>query len=159
MTSFGSYYCRFHPSLSSRREAHSGVTRNQWIQVTFIAPFPQILLLEVILLLSDPVRNKCEFTFGFELAQSSRSTEDVAVGNEPNTAVAAEAVEPSYVSSLGFRVSSFRDGVLVDSPQGCPNVSEEMKLVVQKFTEIIRLHPDLPVYDQHKHSGVSSSLI
>lgn len=101
-------------------------------------------------------RNKCEFTFGHELVTSS--TDTVPPGDPIATTGGegeeGEGVEPQYIPSLGFRVSSFKDGVLVESPFECPNVPEEMKLVVQKFTDLIRSTPDLPVYDQHKHAGV-----
>jgi hypothetical protein len=83
---------------------------------------------------------------------------ELATGGDAEDQGAEAAVpEPTYVSSLGFRVSSFRDGVLVDSPDDCPNVSDEMKLVVRRFTDIIRSHPELPVYDQHKHSGTQKT--
>lgn len=55
--------------------------------------------------------------------------------------------------SLGFRVSSYKQGLLVASPEGCPHVPPPMVEIVKLFVEHIR-QSELTVYDQYHHSGV-----
>lgn len=74
-------------------------------------------------------RNKCEFTFGID-----------SIDKQP---------------SLGFRVSTFSQGVLVGSPQDCPNISKPMKILVNTIKEYLREKSTLKVYDMLTHTGLS----
>ena len=76
-------------------------------------------------------RNKCEYTFGID-----------------------KAGQPS----IGFRISSFRDGVIVDSPNLCPNVPNAMKLVAVEFDSFVKSSP-LQCYDISSHLGASFRII
>lgn len=72
-------------------------------------------------------RNKCEFTFGVD-----------SVDNLPG---------------IGFRVSAFSQGVLVGSPQDCPNISKPMKILVNTVKQFLRETSTLKVYDMKTHTG------
>ena len=82
----------------------------------------------------EPVgyRNKCEFTFGIDSTDKS--------------------------PAVGFRVSTFSEGVLVGSPQDCPNISKAMKLLVKRISTYLREMTTLKVYDMLTHTGNSSLL-
>ena len=57
-------------------------------------------------------------------------------------------------------MSSFRDGVLVATPEECDNVPAVMKLVVQKFIEYINSDvTTLKIYDQVAHTGNLSMFV
>ena len=57
-------------------------------------------------------------------------------------------------------MSSFRDGVLVATPEECDNVPAVMKLVVQKFIEYINSDvTTLKIYDQVAHTGNLSTFV
>lgn len=71
-------------------------------------------------------RNKCEFTFGQDVTGAP---------------------------CVGFRVSSFHEGVLVASPEDSPTCPNAMKIVVKLLTDFIRSSP-LKCYDNASHSGV-----
>ena len=96
-------------------------------------------------------RNKCEFTFGHELQKSEaiETAQDAEVKTSP-----ADDNQPIYLPALGFRVSSYSEGVLVGSPDDCPTVPDAMKQLVRAFTNHLRNHTELTVYDQKTHSGV-----
>ena len=74
----------------------------------------------------DGYRNKCEFTFG---------------------------CDASGLPSLGFRVSSFDEGTIVDPPTDAPTVPNAMRTVVGKLVAFVRASP-LPCFDLKTHSGV-----
>mgnify|MGYP006879038416 CR=1 FL=1 len=90
------------------------------------------LTLSTIIESPEPLghRNKCEFTFGCDSKNEK---------------------------SLGFRISSFRDGVRVENPEECPNVPKAMKVVVNKIIEFIKASP-FEVYDLKSHRGVWRNL-
>ena len=71
-------------------------------------------------------RNKCEFTVGRDRA--------------------GEVV-------LGFRVSSFGEGTVCESPRECGNVPEVTKKLCDAFEAFIR-ESALPIYDVAAHEGV-----
>ena len=71
-------------------------------------------------------RNKCEFTFG-------RNRDGDVV--------------------LGFRVSSFGEGTLCESPHECGNVPEAAKQLCGSFEKFVRAS-SLPIYDVISHEGV-----
>jgi len=71
-------------------------------------------------------RNKCEFTFGKDY---------------------------QGLPSLGFRCSSFHEGIIVDPPDDVPTVPNAMKLVVRALNSFLKDSP-LPIYDLHEHTGV-----
>jgi hypothetical protein len=73
-------------------------------------------------------RNKCEFTFGVDSGDK--------------------------LPAVGFRVSTFSQGVLVGSPQDCPNISKPMKILVNAVNVFLRETSTLKVYDMHTHTGV-----
>ena len=72
-------------------------------------------------------RNKCEFTFGIDSVDQ--------------------------LPGVGFRVSTFNQGVLVGSPQDCPNISKPMKILVNTVKTFLRETSTLSVYDMHAHTG------
>jgi tRNA/tmRNA/rRNA uracil-C5-methylase (TrmA/RlmC/RlmD family) len=119
-------------------------------------------------------RNKCEFTFGYAAEEVtpeiSPEESSEAQPSDPSTAIASAETEPSPQSqepgtqkvatpatsplpSLGFRVSSYKDGILVASPEGCPHIPFPMVEVVKIFKAHIR-GSELKVYDQYQHNGV-----
>ena len=71
-------------------------------------------------------RNKCEFTFG-------------------NDSTGAR--------SLGFRISSFDEGVMVDPPRDAPTVPAAMRAVVDAMIQFVRGSALAP-YDLKTHEGV-----
>lgn len=71
-------------------------------------------------------RNKCEFTFGKNVAGEDE---------------------------VGFRVSSFDDGALIASPQNSPTVPNAMKIVARSLTEFV-CSSQLASYNITAHSGV-----
>jgi hypothetical protein len=113
-------------------------------------------------------RNKCEFTFGYaaEEVTPENPSEELSVEAKENAAAPAD-MEPSPepdnlatlppptspLPSLGFRVSSYKDGILVASPEGCPHIPFPMIEVVKIFKNHVR-GSELKVYDQYQHSGV-----
>jgi tRNA (uracil-5-)-methyltransferase len=71
-------------------------------------------------------RNKCEFTFGNDSAGAR---------------------------SLGFRISSFDEGVMVDPPHDAPTVPAAMRSVVDAMIQFVRGSALAP-YDLKTHKGV-----
>lgn len=76
-------------------------------------------------------RNKCEFTFG---------------------------KNADLVPSCGFRVSSYDEGVAIESPYDCLNVPRAMKQVVFLIEQFVREHASvLDVYDPITREGTEQN--
>lgn len=113
----------------ARRDGRDQVDVPKWIQSSSDEPSSWVNFLPIIES-PEPLgyRNKCEFTFG---------TDSI-----------------SGLPAVGFRVSNFKDGVLVGSPEDCPNIPKAMKKLVRAVNIYLRENCDLKVYDIQNHTGV-----
>lgn len=117
---------------AAKWEGREQITVPSWITETKEAKGDnELSWVEYLPIIASPepigYRNKCEFTFGVD-----------SLDQQP---------------AVGFRVSTFNQGVLVGSPQDCPNISKPMKMLVSKVNEFIRETSKLKVYDMHAHTG------
>mmetsp|Transcript_15241 Transcript_15241/g.15993 ORF Transcript_15241/g.15993 Transcript_15241/m.15993 type:complete len:575 (-) Transcript_15241:9-1733(-) len=85
-----------------------------------------------------------------QMVQQEENTEQ---NQQDNSNPLVENNETKPLPSLGFRVSSYKEGLLVASPEGCPHIPLPMVEIVKLFIEHIR-QSEFKVYDQYKHSGV-----
>jgi tRNA (uracil-5-)-methyltransferase len=89
-----------------------------------------------------PLRNKCEFTFGY------RYLFDKDVPFEENTQDPVE--EPAKVPAVGFMVTGWAGGV--SNPRCCPNIPSEVTTLVDIVDDFLSTSP-LPPYDMKVHQG------
>ena len=91
--------------------------------------------LDSIVPIPHPVRNKCEFTFGYRYLFDKEKPED---GDYPR------------VPAVGFMATGWSGGVV--KPHGCLNIPEEACALVDLVDEFLETSP-LPPYDSYQHSG------
>ena len=86
------------------------------------------------------------------LSSLENITHSSSINNDSNDTDINNKDEINLVPSLGFRVSSYKGGLFVASPEGCPHIPPPMIEIVKLFVEHIR-QSELKVYDQYRHSG------
>lgn len=85
----------------------------------------------------SPVRNKCEFTFGYRYLFDGTDRD--------------KSVPPPSVPGVGFMAAGWAGGV--SSPHCCANIPEEACAVVDIVNDFLKDSP-LPPYDSKVHQGI-----
>jgi tRNA (uracil-5-)-methyltransferase len=110
-------------------DVYDWVTQKRCIEVDPIVAAP------------SPLRNKCEFTFGYRYLfdKEAGGTEDMAVG------------EYRSIPAVGFMVTGWAGGV--SRPHCCDNIPSEVCKIVDVVDEFLSTSPLSP-YDPKLHQGM-----
>ena len=133
----------------------------------------RIVDLQPVVPVPSPVRNKCEFTFGYrylfdtDTDQTATTTNDDGTSKttEPNDSTATtdppsttDTKTPACrgkVASLGFMATGWAGGVV--RPHVCDNISSEACAIVDVVDDFLKTSP-LPPYDSREHVGMWKTL-
>lgn len=92
----------------------------------------------------SPLRNKCEFTFGYRyLFENSNTDENQIISEGGDT-------EPTKIPAVGFMVTGWAGGV--SRPHVCQNIPTEACQLVDLVDAFLETSP-LPPYDTKLHAG------
>lgn len=107
---------------------------------------PRCIDLAELVTVPSPLRNKCEFTFGYRYLFDENGDDKKDVADEAN---AAEKVYAS-VPEVGFMVTGWSGGV--SNPKCCANIPSEACALADVLNGFLTDSPLLP-YDSKVHSG------
>lgn len=97
------------------------------------------IVVENVVPVPSPIRNKVEFTFGYRYLFDETTTGDQS-----------SDVEPPKVPAVGFMILGWAGGV--SKPHGCPNIGPEFCAVSDLVDTFLKDSP-LPPYDSIAHTG------
>jgi len=118
------------------------LTKKRSIDIDDVVPVP------------SPIRNKCEFTFGYRYLFGPGKEGDGTVTEKDNGQMATREDHPK-VPAVGFMVTGWAGGV--SRPHACANISSEACAIVDMVERFLADSP-LPPYDSKLHVGVWRTL-